>query len=358
MSGPLAKSLKRKKASADVPIGAADAPAALVDEVKLKKKKKKDGPPTPEPEVPQAAPAKKQKKATMAITTVVPSPGASVDDDAPSSKKNKNKKQSPPSGTQQLTSEPEPPRPSGSGGSSSGTLDAAQIGRAARALLKHIEVERRGLLDDSEPPINVMMATKRAPKAVGKATACKPVPVRLPHPFVSLETAEICVITKDPQREYKDKLTACGLKVGANIKVIGVEKLKKKYKEYESKRNLRKAHHVFLADARVLPMLPPLLGKTFFVKRRLPAAVDLTKADLRAEIERVACGTFFRYSSGTSTCFQVGTAAQPAEQLVENVVAAVEQVVSRTPGKWTNLQSLMLRTTNSVSLPFFNANIV
>ena len=40
------------------------------------------------------------------------------------------------------------------------------------------------------------------------------------------------------------------------------------------KRQLCAAYDVFVADQRVLPMLPPLLGKTFFKKRKLPVAVS------------------------------------------------------------------------------------
>ena len=41
--------------------------------------------------------------------------------------------------------------------------------------------------------------------------------------------------------------------------------------------------------------------------------------------------------------------------LVENVLAAVEQVVALTPKKWSNVQALHLRSTNSVALPFYNS---
>jgi ribosome biogenesis protein UTP30 len=214
-----------------------------------------------------------------------------------------------------------------------------------------VQRESGGLLEDEEPPIHVLMATKQMPKAVGKAKACKPVPLKLPHPYVSLDSAEICLITKDPQREFKDKLADAGL----TAKVIGVSKLKKKYHPYEAKRQLMASYKTFLADTRVLPILPPLLGKAFFAKKRLPTGVDLKKKDLRAELERAACGTVYRHANGTSNSIQVGTAGQSPDALSDNVVAAVEQVVEHIQGKWTNVQSLSLRTTNSVALPFYSS---
>lgn len=197
----------------------------------------------------------------------------------------------------------------------------------------------------------MQFALKQMPKAVGKATACKPVPLALPFPYVSLDSAEICLITKDPQRPYKDKLAAAGLKA----KVIGVSKLKKKYHPFEAKRELCATHELFLADAAVLPILPPLLGKTFFKKRRLPTPVNLAKSDIRAELHRAACGTVYRHSTGTSNMVQVGVSSQKAEHLVENAVSAVEQALKKITGGWANVLSLSLKTTNSVPLPFYNS---
>ena len=59
--------------------------------------------------------------------------------------------------------------------------------------------------------------------------------------------------------------------------MIGLSKLKKKYVPFEAKRELCSAYDLFVADQRVLPMLPPLLGKTFFKKKKLPVSIDLQK---------------------------------------------------------------------------------
>ena len=44
-------------------------------------------------------------------------------------------------------------------------------------------------------------------------------------------------------------------------KVIGISKLKAKYESHEAKRNLCSEYDLFLADNRVLPVLPKLLGE-------------------------------------------------------------------------------------------------
>ncbi len=135
-------------------------------------------------------------------------------------KKAESKAKSPPT-----VAEPEPLEAM-IGTAASSRLDVTQVAKSVRALLTHVERQgaSSGLLDDGAP-VHVLLATKHMPKPIGKASACKPVALALPHPYQTLETAEICLITKDPQREYKDKLAAQGLRIS---KVIGVSKLKKK----------------------------------------------------------------------------------------------------------------------------------
>lgn len=82
------------------------------------------------------------------------------------------------------------------------------------------------------------------------------------HPLVDPRTSPICLITKDPQREYKDLLEAHGVKFIS--RVVGIEKLKGKFKPFEARRALLKENGMFLADERVVPLLPKLLGVKWF----------------------------------------------------------------------------------------------
>ena len=86
------------------------------------------------------------------------------------------------------------------------------------------------------------------------------------HPLVDPRTAGVCLITKDPQREYKDLLEANGVRFIS--RVVGIEKLKGKFKPFQARRLLLKENGLFLADERVIPLLPKLLGKKFFDARK------------------------------------------------------------------------------------------
>lgn len=49
-------------------------------------------------------------------------------------------------------------------------------------------------------------------------------------------------------------------KLAKVAKVIGLSKLKSKFESHEAKRNLCAQYDLFLADDRVIPLLPKLIG--------------------------------------------------------------------------------------------------
>jgi hypothetical protein len=53
----------------------------------------------------------------------------------------------------------------------------------------------------------------------------------------------------------------CDEQQGGVAKVIGLSKLRTKYESFESKRELCKLYDLFLADDRILPSLPKLIGE-------------------------------------------------------------------------------------------------
>ena len=110
------------------------------------------------------------------------------------------------------------------------------------------------------------------------------------------------------------------------------------------------------ADARVLPLLPKLLGKTFFKKKRQPVPVDLTKKDWPAQVRKAAAATYARRGAGTCVSVKVGRAAHSQKEIVANAIAAIDGVVERVVArKWANVQAVFLKTTESVALPVYNA---
>ena len=78
---------------------------------------------------------------------------------------------------------------------------------------------------------------------------------------------------KDPAREFKDQIM--GLKIPCIAKVIGYDKLKRNFKQYKDKRALLKEYDGFLADLRVYKMLPELMGKEFYNRKKYPCPIKV-----------------------------------------------------------------------------------
>lgn len=87
-------------------------------------------------------------------------------------------------------------------------------------------------------------------------------PHRIPVKHSLYAETEICLFTKDPSSTYEDRLN--NHPVDEVKTVIDVSTLRKDYRQYEDKRGLMALYDFFLADDRIVTLLPPLIGKTFF----------------------------------------------------------------------------------------------
>ena len=98
--------------------------------------------------------------------------------------------------------------------------------------------------------------------------------IKLDHPFTTgTSNTRFCLFVKDPQRAFKDQIQDLDLPQIA--KVIGVDKLRRKYKQFKDRKTLAKQYDGFLADIRVYKMLPECLGKEFYDKKKFPYPIKL-----------------------------------------------------------------------------------
>ncbi|KAF9909934.1 hypothetical protein EC991_007737 [Linnemannia zychae] len=229
-------------------------------------------------------------------------------------------------------------------------LDIKQADKAVKALLGYVEKkgESKSQLLEDDQTVWLIIATKK----FSDASKAKPHRIPLKHSIVAPD-AEVCLFVKDPQRDYKRLLEEKNVK--AVNKVIGVSKLRAKYKPYEAKRQLCASYGMFLADARVVTVLPKLLGKTFFLKKKQPIPVDMTKSDLKKEIARAIGSTYMHTTSGTCTAVKVGLTSQSAAEITANIETAMPHIIEKIPRKWKNIQSINLKTNDSTALPIFNS---
>lgn len=259
------------------------------------------------------------------------------------------------------------------------SLFLEQTQKAAQALIKHesITITKKNVTPegDENTPLNKEIISSELDetciwlmlglgKMTGKATH-KPIRLPIPHSFrasdpSSIVPSSICLITKDPQREWKDKIQEM---IGGEsplktriTKVIGISKLRQKFKQYEAKRQLCKSFDLFLADEALLPLLPKLLGKKFFSSKKLPVPVSLNKKDLTSLEDELNCAinsTYLHQTGGNCLGIRVGMANQSPSHLAENVRSILRELSSKLPGGISNIKTLHLKTPNSHSIPIF-----
>jgi ribosome biogenesis protein UTP30 len=273
-------------------------------------------------------------------------------------------------------------------------LDPSQVERAAKALVAHMKkhVEEKdekapvkNLADDEDEaetddqPIFLNLATK---KQIGNSKSLKPIALKLPHPIIANDV-RVCVFTKDPQRAYKDLVASDAFPAALREKVqrvLGVEKLKKRYKSYEQKRALLAEYDVFMVDDRVIKIVAECLGKTFYKnKSKRPIPIRLTagayidksaKKDSKEpqnvvgtpqgvakEIESALNSTYLSMSPSANTSIKIGNLSMTPEQLVANTSAVVSEVVNKHVGQgWRNIRSLHVKGPATKSLPIWLAD--
>jgi len=235
-------------------------------------------------------------------------------------------------------------------------MDSGRVRKAVDALLdykqKTEENSKKSNLLSGADPISVQIAFKRIPERPDK----KPTLIQLPHSLYSDEEAKVCLIVKDPQRKVKDLLE--GQPPSTNVdKVLGLSKLRKRYKQYDDKRQLCSQYDIFLADEAVTPMLPPLTGKPFYASKRIPIPIDMrTKKKLLDSITRAKNSTVFWSGAGACSALKVATTDFDTEQVTANVESAVEQVAEVTVKKWKNIKSIHIKTHDSLALPIYNSD--
>uniref|UniRef100_A0ACD5U0Q3 Uncharacterized protein n=1 Tax=Avena sativa TaxID=4498 RepID=A0ACD5U0Q3_AVESA len=185
----------------------------------------------------------------------------------------------------------------------------------------------------------------------------KPHLLPLPHPVVTHSAASVCVISDDRASSGSpaaaailDAAKSLGLPVS---EVVPFSAIRTDYRPYESRRRFSASYDLFLADRALLPMLPRLLGKSFYSTKKAPLAVDFARAGWPEQVRKVLSSTYLYLRTGTCCGIKVGRLDMEEEQIVENVLAAVDAAVEKVPKKWANVRALHLKSVDSVALPIY-----
>ncbi|WOL00827.1 hypothetical protein Cni_G09540 [Canna indica] len=227
------------------------------------------------------------------------------------------------------------------------TRDAAA--RAVDALLKWLGRPRNS--DDDF--LHLVLTLKKIPYRGRPATFCVPLACLL-H--------SACLLVDDRPKSTLAPAAARALVRDLALPVadvLSLSDLRSLYRSPEARRSLAASHDLFLADRRLVPLLPSLLGDAFFPKKKkgtskTPVPLDLALPSWPEELRRACGSTVLHLGPGTCSVIKVGRASQGRDEVIDNVMAAIEGVVGHVPKKWKNVRSLHLKATNSLALPIYD----
>nr|GEU33286.1 nucleic acid-binding, OB-fold [Tanacetum cinerariifolium] len=234
---------------------------------------------------------------------------------------------------------------------------------AIEALLKWHKTNTKTdtTLNPDEDFIYLVLTLKNIPQKAppnGSHFGIRSTPYKIPLPNAIISSPEVCLIIDDrpnsnlTSKQAKEKIASDGVPVS---KVIKLSKLKSSYKPFEAKRKLCDSYDMFFADKRVVPLLPKLLGKHFFRSKKLPLGVDLCHKNWKEQIERGFKAGLLSFGTGTCSVVRVARVGMEKGEIVENVNAGVEGVLSFVPKKILGVRSLHLKFSGSVALPLYQS---
>ncbi|KAL9662827.1 hypothetical protein QQ045_027661 [Rhodiola kirilowii] len=240
---------------------------------------------------------------------------------------------------------------------SSARISSDTVRQAVESLIKwkttKSKTENPQLLADEEYFYLNLTLKKIPPKS--RLNAYK---IALPNPVHSAPDTELCLIIDDREKskltkvEAKKKVEAEDIGVG---KILKLSKLKTDYRAYEARRKLCDSYDMFLADKRIITLLPKLIGKQFYKKKKIPVPIDLTRNNWKGQISKAVGSGLLYLRTGTCSVVKVARISMDVEEIVENVMAAVSGIVEIVPKKWDGVRSFHLKVSESLSLPIYQA---
>ncbi|XP_036938114.1 ribosomal L1 domain-containing protein 1 [Acanthopagrus latus] len=238
-------------------------------------------------------------------------------------------------------------------------LDRAQVKKAVQALQAFLKTKSTSdslFLDDTQQ-ISLLFTLWKIPKVA------QTIRIPLPHGQRS-DTDEVCLFTRDEpkmtseqtQRFYKKLLEERGVK---NItEIIPYKVLRTEYKPFEAKRRLLGNFDMFLSDDRVRRLLPSHLGKHFYERKKEPLSVNLQSKHLARDIERVIQGTSLKVNNKGCCCMaRVAHSGMTADEVTENIEAAVQTVVAKLRMKGPVMKIIHIKSQTSVALPIYSSDL-
>jgi len=159
--------------------------------------------------------------------------------------------------------------------------------------------------------------------------------IRLPH--IPRDRFNVCVLGSAMDC---DRAQACG------VPFKSVEDLKKLNKNKKLVKKLANEFAAFLASSALIRKIPRLLGPGLNKAGKFPGVLG-DKEDITDKVNELKSSVKFQLKSKKTTCMGVAIAnvGLTQEEIVQNVVLAVNFLISLLPKQWQHCKKLYLKST-------------
>jgi ribosome biogenesis protein UTP30 len=242
-------------------------------------------------------------------------------------------------------------------------VDKYQVKKAIKALITHYNntKNKNQLLDSNDDFIYLEIILSEVPTQY----SIRPLQIKLPVPIYSPENqSRFCVFSRDPQREFKDKIQ--DLNVPCIGKVVGYTKLVKKYPQFVDRRKLFHEFDLFFCDYRLYNLLRKPTGKVFYSGKKIPFPIDCENVpahlkdqhkDYQSYLNSLADCTYFSMGNGPVYTVKVARVNMGIKDAVKNIIHGVYNTVPyilKDAIKHSKIRQISIKTSESISLPIFN----
>jgi len=237
------------------------------------------------------------------------------------------------------------------------SLDKNLIKEATNALKQHAKVSAASKKDDLLEDDNDFIYIEVILAEVPTKHAVRPIQIPLPNAIYSEEyLSRACIFVKDEQRVFKDLIA--DKDVPCLAKVVGLTKLRKNFARYEERRTLLNEHDLFFCDSRIYAMLPKLLGKFFYQRKKFPYPLkfgDYTDAD--EMINNALKSTYLNMGNGPAYTLKASRVTMSTKDSVKNIIRSIYEMlpfILRSGVSPDKVQQILIKTSDSISLPIYN----
>eukprot|EP00922_Rhytidocystis_sp_ex-Travisia-forbesii_P046838 GHVS01069815.1.p1 GENE.GHVS01069815.1~~GHVS01069815.1.p1 ORF type:complete len:299 (+),score=51.39 GHVS01069815.1:212-1108(+) len=230
--------------------------------------------------------------------------------------------------------------------------------RALEVLLLHLEEKR--ISSSSSSSVSDLLSCgvpdwlclRFRLQYVNTITRSRPLKICLPTALYNAEQHQVCVIVRDPQRKWKDLFAEHNIK----HKVIGFDKVCKRYNTIKLKRDFKDAYDIFFCDKYVAEKMPRTLGTDFIKSKRLPISIDLREDDVEGTLDFALRCAYMYVVKGRNITVRFARTDMTTQQIIQNAQTVCEEVSSffRRDSAWrNNVFAVELFADGSCPLPLF-----